>query len=211
MERVGAHDNFFELGGHSLLATQAGLARPRSASAWSCRCARCSRRPRWRRWPRAVGGRCRRGAGARGCRRSCRAPRDGRAAAVLRPAAAVVPRPARAGQRRSTTCPLALRLAGALDVAALERSLARARAPPRGRCAPPSAPRTAQPVAGHRARGRAAAAGGGPAALPEAAREAEARRLARRGGARGRSTWRAGPLLRARAAAAGRRRSTCCC
>ena len=54
---VGVHDNFFELGGHSLLATQV-VSRVRSAMQWSCRCGGSSRRrplPSWRRCVRAPG------------------------------------------------------------------------------------------------------------------------------------------------------------
>ena len=88
-------------------------------SASSCRCAPCSRSRRWRASPP-------RGAAARGAgprrRRRCRAA-GRRPAALLRPAAALVPRPACARQRRSTTCRRACASRGR---AATPRSLAAA-------------------------------------------------------------------------------------
>ena len=142
----------------------------------------------------------RRGAPARaaGCRRSCRCRADGAAAALLRPAAALVPRPARAGQRRSTTCPLALRAARARSTRrrwrarlgeivrrheALRTTLRRGGRASRCRSIAPGRARRACRVVD--------LAG----ARPRSAREAEARRLARRGGA-------AAVRPRARAAAA---------
>ena len=85
--------------GRALAAGHAGgLARPARCSAWSCRCGRCSRGPRWRSWP----GAWRRCAARerRRCRRWCRSERTGAAAAVVRAGAALVPRPAGAGERR---------------------------------------------------------------------------------------------------------------
>ena len=121
------HDNFFELGGHSLLATQVRLARPRRASAWSCRCASSSRRPPWRSWPRAS--------------RPCWDTATGRSAPPLAP----VPRdgarcrcPSRSsgcGSSTSsspgsppTTCPRRCAWRARWTRRALERSLDRARA-----------------------------------------------------------------------------------
>ncbi len=86
-ERVGAGDDFFELGGHSLLAAQAGLAHPRHASGWSCRCGSCSRRPRSR-------------AQAAPHRRGC-APRGEGAPAGAHPAARTARRRSRSPSRRS--------------------------------------------------------------------------------------------------------------
>ena len=78
------------------------------------------------------------GAGRRR-RRSCRCRASGDAAALLRPGAALVPRPARAGQRRPTTCPSALRLDGPLDAGgALRGSPRRDRRAGTRRCARPS-------------------------------------------------------------------------
>ena len=93
------HDNFFELGGHSLLAMQvvsriAAGVRGGAAAADALRGAHGGRR-----WPR----------GSRSCGAAGRpaaapplvpVPRDGSAAAVVRAAAAVVPRPAGARERR---------------------------------------------------------------------------------------------------------------
>ena len=109
VERVGVDDNFFELGGHSLLATRLiAASAPRSAS--SCRSAACSRpRP----WPR-LRQRARRSARAARARR-CSRRAAGRAPAVVRPAAAVVPRPARSRPSAAYNIPVALRLTGALD------------------------------------------------------------------------------------------------
>ena len=120
LERVGVEESFFELGGHSLLATRRGLARPRRCSAWSCRCGRSSRAPRWRSWPGAWR-RCA-ARSCRCCRRWCRPERTGAL-------------PLSFAQERlwfidrlepgSTTynIPVAWRLGGALDEAALERAL----------------------------------------------------------------------------------------
>ena len=99
----GADDDFFALGGHSLLPPAVAGAAARGASASSCRCARCSRRP-------TVGGAGRadragpRGAAAEPAPASAGA-RAGGPPALLRPGAALVPRPARARPCRSTTCP----------------------------------------------------------------------------------------------------------
>ena len=115
LERVGVHDNFFELGGHSLLATQVIVAPARGLSGWSCRCARCSRRRRWPVWPSASqqhGRRARAGA-SRGV--ATQAASRTTVAAVVRPAAAVVPRSAGTRAARPTTCRLRCGCRGALD------------------------------------------------------------------------------------------------
>ena len=105
LERVGIDDNFFELGGHSLLATRL-ISRVRAALASSCRCAACSRRRPWRAWPQRLdAGAARRAPLA--ARRRVRAE----VAAVVRAAAAVVPRPAGRAQRHLQH-PVALRLHG---------------------------------------------------------------------------------------------------
>ncbi len=117
----GRHDNFFDLGGHSLLATQV-VSRLRQASASSCRCADLFEAPTLAELAAAHGGGA---ADRRGCRRApplVPVPREGDAAAVVRPAAALVPRPARAGQPAYNIA-AALRADGPLDAAALARSL----------------------------------------------------------------------------------------
>ena len=81
------------------------------------------------------------------------------------------------------------------------------------RCAPRFADGGRRAGAGDRARPRRCRLPvRGPARRSRRRRARRRRaRLARRGGAARPSTWRAGPLLRARAAAAGATRSTCCC
>ena len=92
-EQVGVHDNFFELGGHSLLATRWCRASA-PPSGWSCPCVPSSRRP-----PLAeLAARLESAhptSGARSAASAHPGAPDGRAAAVLRPAAAVVPPPVR--------------------------------------------------------------------------------------------------------------------
>ena len=76
-------------------------------SGWSCRCGRCSRRRRWRPWRRGRGGAAapaRRAAPSRAGPAARRRRARPAAAALLRPGAALVPRPAGAGRRRPTTC-----------------------------------------------------------------------------------------------------------
>ena len=171
-----------------------GVARPRGAAAWSCRCAPSSRRPRWRRWRERLRGQRRASARLRAAE-SHRARRA--AAAVVRAAAPVVPRSA--GARDALyNMPVALRLDGALDVEALRRAPSRHWSAPRG--AAHDVPRDeGQPVQRHPRRGgvcRSTVRGPRRPAGGEQ-REAEARR--RLGAeARGvRSTWSTGPLLRA--------------
>ena len=197
-------DNFFDLGGHSLLATAGGLAGARRPSASSCRCAPLFEAPDRRRPWRARGrgdGAARRRPGARRAAALPVPPRTGRAAALLRPGAALVPRPARARQRRlqhpARRCALARR--------ARRRRPGRAPSPrscaATRRCAPRFAAVDGRPV-------QVIAAAGAPplpvvdlAALPAARREA-------RGAAAGRARRRGRPFdLAARPAAARR----CCC
>ena len=136
-------------------------------------------------------------AGAAGAAARAASPRDGRAAALLRPAAALVPRPARAGQRRLQHARWPCGCEGALDAAALARSPRRARAPPRGAAHHASRAGGRPAGAGDRSRGRACRCRWSTCrALPEAERQAEARAPGRRRRRAGRSTWRAGPLLR---------------
>ena len=132
-----------------------------------------------------------------------------RPAALLRPGAALVPRPAGAGQRRSTTCPLALRLRGRARPAGPGGGPRRHRAPARG--AAHHLPRARRPAGAGRSHRRPA--GRCPlvdlAALPRGAREAEARRLAP-AEARAAVRPRARPAAARRAAAPRRRASTRC-
>ena len=192
----GATTTSSTLGGHSLLATRV-VSRVREPSRRRAAAARPVRG--------ADGGRARaldRAARPAGGRRPAPpplapVPRDGAAAALLRPAAALVPRPARAGQRRPTTsrspCASAARSTWRPSPAASPRSSAATRC-----CARRSPSRRRRAGAGDRAPAAGCALAGGrprracrPAARERAgagSAEAEALRpfdLAR------------GPLLRA--------------
>ena len=195
-------DDFFELGGHSLLATQVVSRVRRGASGSSCRCAQLFEAPDGGRAGGA--GRAAMPAGAvPAAPPIVPVPREGGPAALLRPGAALVPRPARARRARSTTCRWRCRLrgrarrsrpcAGALTEVvrrheALRTVLRRAR--------------TARPVAGDRIR-----------ALParrcrwSTSRRLPARTAARRTGSG--APTEAGRPVRPRARAAAARR--CCC
>ena len=161
-------------------------ASPRTS--WASRRARLAARPRLlRAWRRPAPGRSAR----------CRAEPGLPAAALLRPGAALVPRPARSRQR-GLQHPRRLRLRAA-GPRRPDRGDRGGGAAPRGRCAPPL--RCSR--AGRRCRWSPAAEPAAPglpvvdlSALPPAARDAEARAwsTARRAG---RSTWPRGPLLRA--------------
>ena len=120
---VGAHDNFFDLGGHSLLAIQlvapraAGLRR-RAAPPGLLRGAH-ARRP----GPPRRAGPGRRAGGPQAPPIE-RADRSGPLPALLRPAAPLVPRPARSPAAPPTTSPSPSGSTAALDVDALRRALA---------------------------------------------------------------------------------------
>ena len=116
LERVGPEDDFFALGGHSLLAVR--LASAGSGRCWgrSWRCGRCSRRRPRRGWRCGCGGRARRGCRWRRRVRPERVPlsfaqqRLWFIAQLEGPSAAY-------------NIPVALRLEGDLDAAALEAAL----------------------------------------------------------------------------------------
>ena len=150
------------------------------------------------------GRRRRRGAGAAA---GPRRPRTERAAALLRPAAALVPRPAGAGERGLQHPGGGRACAGALDAAALARRLARGGAPPRV-AAHPLRRRARRAGAGRRSAGARCRCRGSTsrACRPSGARE-QARRLARAEALRP-FDLAAGPLLRRAAAAPGRRTSS---
>ena len=109
-----------------------GLPGAPASSASSCRCARSSRRRPSPRSRRGRGGAGAPAPAARGAAARAGA-RERAAAAVLRPAAPLVPRPARAGRALPTTSPAGGAPRGARSIARRSRrSLARDRAPARG-------------------------------------------------------------------------------
>ena len=209
MERVGVRRRLLRAGRPLAAGDAGGLAGARGVRRRAAAARRSSRRRRWRRW-RARSRRVR--ARPDAAAPPAIAPRGRpRAAALVRAAAAVVPRPAGAGQHGLQHPARRCGCTGALDVAAL-----RARAG-RSSCARHEALRTTfahgrrRAGAGDRAARRAvplpvidlsalpADARGGRCADRRARRRARPFDLAR------------GPLLRGRAAAAGGRTSTCCC
>ena len=119
LERVGIDDNFFELGGHSLLATRL-ISRIRTTLDVEVAIRSLFEAP-------TVAGLAKRLGDAQAARPALRADgASGRDPAVVCAAPAVVPRPAGGesdGSSATYTIPLALRLAGALDGAALEAAL----------------------------------------------------------------------------------------
>ena len=194
--RAGRHPRQLLRPGRALAAGDAG-DRPGSAapSRSSCRCARSSRRPPSRRWRERVDG-------ARAVRQRLAAPPLARgparraAAALVRAAAALVPRPAGAGQPGLQHARSPCGSPGALDVAALQQSLDGARAPARGAAHDLRRGETASRAQVIHAPAPVAAAGDRPARAARGEREAEARRLVREE-ARRRSICSAGRCFRA--------------
>ena len=115
--RVGVDDDFFDLGGHSLLATRL-VSRIRAAARRRAHHPDAVRDPDRRRPGHA------RSSTGRHARAGAAPPATapGAAAAVVRPAPAVVPQPVE-GPSATYNIPLALRLTGALDAAALRAAL----------------------------------------------------------------------------------------
>ncbi len=185
-----SHDDFFDLGGHSLLGHPGRLpgarrVRRRAAAARPVRGAD-RRRP-------GAAGRARPAGGAA----TAAPPLDARrratdgAPALLRPAAPLVPRPARAAAAPPTTSRPPCGCAGRSTSPALARRLARDRPRATRPCAPPSPRRAGGPV-----QVVAPAAGSRSpcvdlSGLPPAGAEAEARAPRRRPRRGGRSTSRA--------------------
>ena len=116
VERVGIDDDFFALGGHSLLATRL-ISRIRSVLDVEIAIRSLFEAPTRGGAGAAAGRGGRGGAAGAAARRAAR-----RDPAVLCAAAAVVPRSA-GGPGATYTIPFAVRLSGALDVAALEGAL----------------------------------------------------------------------------------------
>ena len=114
--------------GDRVVSRVAAALRRRAAAARPLRGA--DRRRAWRGRSTRPLARGRTGCAGAAARRA--SPRDGRAAALVRPGAAVVPRPARARQRRPTTCRCALRLRGRARRAGAGRALSEMVAPARG-------------------------------------------------------------------------------
>ncbi len=98
-ERIGAHDNFFNRGGHSLMAIQL-LARIRNLFDVEAPLKDFIEEPTLARLARLVERGPRRPRRTAGPADRSRVPRSGPAARLVRPAAALVPRPAGARQPR---------------------------------------------------------------------------------------------------------------